>query len=94
MFQTFLYISLFCLSFSVLVCFYQLVKGPTSADRILALDVIGFNIISIVTVISILLHTLAFLEVILIIGILAFLGTVALSKFIEKGIVIDYERSD
>ncbi|MDA3131084.1 Na(+)/H(+) antiporter subunit F1 [Aliibacillus thermotolerans] len=94
MFHTILFIALFLLSISIFICLYRLVKGPTRPDRVLALDAIGFNIIGVVTVLSILLHTLAFLEVILLIGILAFLGTIALSKFIEKGTVIDYERSD
>ena len=61
-------------------------------DRVIALDTIGVNLISGIAVISILLKTKAFLEVILIIGILAFISTIALSKFIERGVIVEYKR--
>ena len=54
-----------------------------------ALDAIGINLIGITALVSILLNTTAYLEVILLIGILAFIGTVAFSKFLE----IDQFRS-
>ena len=43
---------------------------------LMALDAIGINLIGITALVSILLNTSAFLEVILLIGILAFIGTV------------------
>jgi len=43
--------------------------------------------------VSIYLDTVAFLEVILLIGILAFMSTIALSRFIERGVVIE-RRTD
>ncbi|MEN3991788.1 monovalent cation/H+ antiporter complex subunit F, partial [Acinetobacter baumannii] len=54
----------------------------------MALDAIGINLIGITALVSILLNTTAYLEVILLIGILAFIGTVAFSKFLEKGEII------
>ncbi|WP_050184222.1 Na(+)/H(+) antiporter subunit F1 [Domibacillus robiginosus] len=67
----------------------RVLKGPTLPDRVVAFDVIGVNLISIVAVLSALLQTKAYLEVILIIAILAFISTVAFSKYIERGIIID-----
>ena len=61
-------------------------------DRVIALDTIGVNLISGIAVISILLKTKAFLEAILIIGILSFISTIALSKFIERGVIVEYKR--
>ena len=61
-------------------------------DRVIALDTIGVNLISGIAIISILLKTKAFLEAILIIGILSFISTIALSKYIERGVIVEYKR--
>lgn len=57
-----------------------------------ALDAIGINLIGMTAIVSILLKTTAFFEIILLLGILAFIGTVAFSKFLEKGEVIENDR--
>jgi multicomponent Na+:H+ antiporter subunit F len=71
---------------------YRVIKGPTTPDRVVALDAIGINLVAIVALISIALNTSAYVEVILLIGILAFIGTVAFSKYLEKGVIIENER--
>ncbi|WP_412758983.1 Na(+)/H(+) antiporter subunit F1 [Niallia taxi] len=72
---------------------YRAIKGPTTPDRVVALDAIGIGLAGLTALISIVLNTSAFLEVILVIGILAFIGTVAFSKFLEKGEVIENDRN-
>ncbi|WP_422392709.1 Na(+)/H(+) antiporter subunit F1 [Mesobacillus harenae] len=72
---------------------YRLVKGPTVPDRVVALDALGINLIAVIALVSIILKTNAFLEIILLIGILAFIGTVAFSKYLEKGVIIERERN-
>jgi multicomponent Na+:H+ antiporter subunit F len=89
-----LIVSLVIFSLATLGCLYRVLKGPSMPDRIIALDTIGINLIAIVAIISIMLRTQAFLDIILLIGILAFLGTVAFSKFIERGVVIEHESDD
>jgi multicomponent Na+:H+ antiporter subunit F len=85
-------ITLLCVSLSMLGLVYRVVKGPTIPDRVVALDAIGINLIAIIALVSMMLDTYAFLEVILLLGILAFIGTVAFSKFLEKGEIIERER--
>ncbi|MCA1061615.1 Na(+)/H(+) antiporter subunit F1 [Rossellomorea aquimaris] len=85
-------LTLLCVSLSMLGLVYRVVKGPTTPDRVVALDAIGINLIAIIALVSMMLDTYAFLEVILLLGILAFLGTVAFSKFLEKGEIIERER--
>lgn len=92
MFEMILIISTIILAFSILASLYRVIKGPSIADRVISLDSIGINLIGIVAIVSLFLNTQAFLEVILLIGILAFIGTVAFSKFIEKGVVIERDR--
>lgn len=92
MLYTILQITLLCVSLSMLGLIYRVIKGPSIPDRVVALDAIGINLIAIVALVSMLLDTFAFLEVILLLGILAFLGTVAFSKFLEKGEIIEHDR--
>jgi multicomponent Na+:H+ antiporter subunit F len=93
MLHTVIQISLLLVSLSMLGLIYRVIKGPTIPDRVVALDAIGINLIAIVALISMIIDTYAFLSVILLLGILAFLGTVAFSKFLEKGEIIERERN-
>jgi multicomponent Na+:H+ antiporter subunit F len=85
-------ISLLFLSFSIIAALYRVVKGPSIPDRVLALDIIGINLLAGVAIASVLLRTYAFFEVILLIGILSFVGTIALARFIERGVAIERKR--
>ncbi|GBG10936.1 Na(+)/H(+) antiporter subunit F [Paenibacillus sp. MY03] len=94
MFQTLLMASIIMLTISISIALYRVIRGPSLPDRILALDSIGYNIIGIVAVLCMMLDSSSYLETILLIGILAFLSTVALCKFLERGVVIDRKRND
>ncbi|AJY73955.1 Na(+)/H(+) antiporter subunit F1 [Paenibacillus beijingensis] len=84
--------SLILLSLAVLGCLYRLIKGPSMADRIAALDTIGVILLSMIAVICMLFQTRAYFDIILVIGILTFIGTTAFARYIERGDVI--ERGD
>lgn len=93
MLQALLIIVLLIISIAILCCIYRVIIGPSMTDRVLALDSIGINLISSTAVVSILLHTTAFVEVILVIGILSFVGTTAFAKFLERGVVLERNRN-
>ncbi|WP_240376519.1 Na(+)/H(+) antiporter subunit F1 [Bacillus piscicola] len=80
------------ITLSIILSLYRIAKGPSMPDRVVALDLVGINLISLIAIVSLLLNTTAFVEVILLLAILSFLGTVAFSKFIEKGVVIERNR--
>lgn len=92
MFEIILYISLGLLSLSNLAGIYRVIKGPTNPDRAIALDMIGINIIASAGILTILVDAYAFTEVILLIGILSFIGTISIAKYIERGVVIEHNR--
>lgn len=94
MLESVIQLSLLCISIAMLGLIYRVIKGPTTPDRVVALDAIGINLVAVIALISILLKTHAFLEIILLIGILAFIGTVAFSKYIEKGVIIERDRDN
>lgn len=93
MFKIVIGLSLLIVAISTLLFVFRLVKGPSTPDRVIALDAIGINLIAITAIISIVLNSNAFVEIILLLGILAFIGTVAFSKWLEKGEIIENDRN-
>ncbi|MBT2583640.1 Na(+)/H(+) antiporter subunit F1 [Planococcus sp. ISL-109] len=87
--MTFYWVSLFIVSISFTGLLFRLVKGPTVADRVVALDAIGVTLVSIVALLSLIIETEFFLEVILLMSILSFIGTAAFAKFLERGEIFD-----
>lgn len=85
-------VSLILFGVAIAITFIRLMIGPSFPDRVIAMDTIGVNLISTIAIVSILFDTKAFLEVILVLGILAFISTIAFSKFIERGVIIERKR--
>lgn len=77
------------ISVSLLLLLYRIVVGPTNPDRAVALDALGINLMAITAIMAIILISTKLNDVILLIGILLFIGTIAIAKYIEKGVIID-----
>lgn len=92
MIEMMLILSLVFFALAIAVSVYRIIRGPSLPDRVLAMDLIGVNLVSGIAIFSILLGTKAFFDVILLIGILAFISTIALCKFVERGAIIEYKR--
>ncbi|WP_342505838.1 Na(+)/H(+) antiporter subunit F1 [Sporosarcina sp. FSL K6-2383] len=91
--MTFIWICLILVILSIFGLLYRVYFGPSTPDRLIALDAIGVMLISAIALLSILFDTGFFIEVILLIAILSFIGTVSFSKFIEKGEIIERDRN-
>lgn len=72
------------LTISVILVFIRLYKGPTVVDRVVALDLIITIGIGIITVYSIRSNQKVFLDIAIILALIAFLGTVAFAYYIEQ----------
>lgn len=68
---------------------YRVIKGPSQPDRVIALDVIGINIVALIMVLSIKSGSRAYVDAALVIALLSFVGTVSLAKYLAGGTVID-----
>lgn len=83
--QNFLYyIILPILMLSVVLVFIRFFKGPALSDRVVALDLlitIGIGIIGVYSIVS---EQSTFLDIATILALIAFLGTVAFSYYLEK----------
>jgi len=78
------YIILPLLSLSLVFVFVRFLKGPTIIDRVIALDLIVTIGIGIISVYSIIYNQPNFLDIALILALIAFLGTVAFTYYLEK----------
>lgn len=84
LFYFFYYFILPMLSLSVILVFVRFYKGPTITDRVVALDLIITIGIGIITVYSIITKQSTFLDIAMILALIAFLGTIAFSYYLEK----------
>ena len=72
------------LGVSAILVFVRLVRGPSIVDRVIALDLLITVGIAIITTYSILSDDSTFLDVAMILALIAFLGTVAFAYYLEK----------
>jgi len=89
----FILVCLILVLLAIVGMLYRVFRGPSIPDRLIALDAIGVMLISAIALLSVLFDTGFFLEVILLIAIMSFIGTVSFSKFIEKGEIIERDRT-
>jgi len=89
----FFWVMVILVSLSMVAFIYRLIIGPSVPDRVVALDSLGVALIAMIGLISILSDTSFFLDIILLLAILAFIGTVAFSKFLEKGEIIQRDNN-
>lgn len=66
----------------------RLIQGPTLADRAVAFDALAITTAGILALLSVRLNTDAYVESILILALLGFLGTLSIARFIERGQLI------
>ncbi|MBO1199379.1 Na+/H+ antiporter Mnh1 subunit F [Staphylococcus simiae] len=85
-------IALIIVVISMLLMLIRVILGPSLADRVVALDAIGLQLMAVIALFSILLDISYMIVVIMLIGILAFLGTAVFSKFMDKGKVIEHDQ--
>jgi multicomponent Na+:H+ antiporter subunit F len=62
----------------------RLVKGPHRADRIVALDMFSLLVVAILAALAILTGESTYIDVAIVYALVAFLGTVALARFLER----------
>jgi len=91
--NTFIWVCLILVLLSIVGLLYRVLRGPSIPDQLVALDSIGVMLISVIALLSVIFDTGFFMEVILLIAILSFIGTVSFSKFIEKGEIIERDRT-
>lgn len=77
------------LGLALLLNLYRLLRGPSVPDRILALDTLYINTVAVLILFGMRLGTTIYFEAALVIAMLGFVGTVALSKYLMRRDIIE-----
>lgn len=77
------------LAISLALCLWRLLVGPSTVDRLLALDTMTINVIALLAVLSIHLRTEVYLSAVLVLALLGFVTTVAIAKALMRGRIIE-----
>jgi multicomponent Na+:H+ antiporter subunit F len=72
------------LTLALLLTIVRLIRGPTLADRILALDLITSLAIGFIAAIAVRTGLSLYLDIAIAIGLLGFLSTIALARYLLK----------
>lgn len=83
------YIALTLFSVAILLNLYRLIVGPDIVDRILALDTMAINLIAVIVLTGILLGSTILFESALLIALMGFISTVAITRYLLRGDLIE-----
>jgi len=78
-------LALTLLAVAIAAAFGRLLRGPSIADRVIALDVIAATIVASAVLYALRTGLAVFVDVALAIALVSFVGTVALAHAIESG---------
>ena len=87
--QTAADLALAMLALAMLLCLFRLLRGPSMADRVLALDTLYINSLAGLMVAGVRLDDPTFFDAAIVIGMLGFIGTVAFAKYMLRGDIIE-----
>jgi multicomponent K+:H+ antiporter subunit F len=78
-----------CVALALLLNGWRLLRGPSLADRIAALDTMVINVIALIVLIGIHARTGIYFEAALLLAMVGFVGTVAYCKFLLRGDIVE-----
>lgn len=79
MFQIFFFVIMFC----CLLCLYRIYRGPTPADRMVAIDILGILVVGFCAFCAISTGKDFCMDIALSWAVLSFIGTLTLAKYLE-----------
>ena len=83
-------IAFFLMIIAQMLNVYRLLKGPSLPDRILALDTMYINAIALFVLLGIYFNTTTmYFEAALMIAVMGFISTVATSKYLMRGDIVE-----
>ena len=76
--------AIFILLLAAALCLYRITKGPTAADRIVAVDILGILIIGFCAIMTISTGRSWYMDIGIAWALQSFIGTLALAKYLER----------
>lgn len=78
--------SLAILLVAFLLAIVRLIKGPSLPDRVVSLDLIAYLSMGIIILFAVLSDKLIYLDIVLTMALIVFVGTVIVSKYLKRKI--------
>lgn len=69
---------------SMVLVLWRMARGPTAADRVIALDLLSMLVVAFLVAVSIHAQEASYLDVAIAYACIAFLGTIALARYISR----------
>lgn len=70
----------------IVLCIIRMVKGPTAADRAIAMDTATTVVVALLVLLGFIFNRCVYLDVALVYSIISFVGLIAIARYLEKGI--------
>jgi len=70
----------------IILCLLRMLKGPTAPDRAVAVDTVATITTALLVLLASIFKRYVYLDVALVYAVLTFIGSVAIARFLEKGI--------
>lgn len=80
-----LVLTMMMLSVALVLAVYRLVRGPSTPDRVVALDLISTLSVGIIAVYGIATNQPVFVDVAIVLALISFLGTIGFAYYVEQG---------
>ncbi len=84
LFITAAYIAIAIISISTILTLVRFFKGPSLPDRVISLDVFSANLLAVLAIYSVLSEEKAYLNVALIMSLIAFVGTMTFAYYLVQ----------
>lgn len=81
------YLVVVVLSLQALPLLYRLWRGPSTGDRVLALELIGALGVLIMTAFSLISERAIYLDLAVLLALFSFLGTLVIARYMERGLI-------
>jgi len=75
--------ALYIIILACVLCLYRIWRGPTGADRIVAIDILGIMIIGLCSILTISTNRSWYIDIGIAWALQSFISTLALSKYLE-----------
>jgi multicomponent Na+:H+ antiporter subunit F len=79
-------IFVFIICAGIILCIIRMVKGPTAADRAIAMDTATTVSVGLLVLLGYIFDRYIYLDVALVYSIISFVGLIAIARYLEKGI--------
>ena len=79
-------IAIVLISLALILGMARLVKGPTAADRVVALDTMSIIITAGLVLLSYIFQRYIYIDVALVYGVLGFIGVIIIARYLERAL--------